>query len=75
MDTGNFGLVAEGADPKRNNDQVTLALRSKSSNKAFIHGSFTNAVGDTSITVYDYKVNPIGKCYSLYSHATAGPLI
>ena len=51
--------MAEGADPNEIPDQVTLALRSSPVNKAFIHGSFTNAVGDTSITVYDYKVNPL----------------
>ena len=71
---GNFGLVAEGADPNEIPDQVTLARDQAQAIKAFTYGSFTNAIGDTSITVYDYKVNPLKNAIVYIPHATAGPL-
>lgn len=71
---GNFGLVAEGADPNEIPDQVTLARDQAQAIKAFTSGSFTNAVGDTSITVYDYKVNPLKNAIVYVPHSTVGPL-
>ena len=57
-------------------NETTIVIHSRSSSriKAFTYGSFTNAVGDTSITVYDYKVNPLKNAIVYIPHATAGPL-
>jgi hypothetical protein len=68
---GNFGLVAEGADPNEIPDQVTIARNMVQPVKAFTYGGFTNLVGDTSITVYDFKEAPLRNAYVYIDHGGA----
>ena len=69
---GNFGLVAEGADPNEIPDQVTIARNMVQPVKAFTYGGFTNALADTSITVYDFKEAPMRNAYIYINHSTGG---
>jgi hypothetical protein len=56
---GNFGLVAEGADPNEIPDQVTLRDNMIQPVKAFtVSGTYPNAFEDTSIYVTDMEVSP-----------------
>lgn len=71
---GNFGLVAEGADPNEIPDQVTLTRDTVQSIKAFSYNTFTNATGDTSITAYDFRERPMKNARIYISHPTQGPL-
>jgi hypothetical protein len=71
---GNFGLVAEGADPNEIPDQVTLTRDTVQSIKSFVYNTFTNALGDTSITVYDFREPPLKNSTLYINHPTAGPL-
>ena len=71
---GNFGLVAEGADPNEIPDQVTLTRDTVQSIKAFTYNTFTNAQGDTSITAYDFRERPLKNSRIYITHPTAGPL-
>ena len=65
---GNFGLVAEGADPNEIPDQVTTAQDMTQSVKAFTYGGYTNVTEDTSITVYDFKTPPMKNAYIYIDH-------
>ena len=73
---GNFGLVAEGADPNEIPDQVTTLRDTNQSIKAFTYatGGFTNAITDTSFTAYDFRERPLKNSFVFIDHATAGPL-
>ena len=65
---GNFGLVAEGADPNEIPDQVTTAQDMTQSVKAFTYGGYTNLEEDTSITLYDFKTPPMKNAYIYINH-------
>jgi len=65
---GNFGLVAEGADPNEIPDQVTTLRSMVQSVKAFTYSGYTNAAGDTSFTVYDFKEAPLKNAYVYIDH-------
>ena len=65
---GNFGLVAEGADPNEIPDQVTSLRNMAQPAKAFTYGGFTNASGDTSITLYDLKDAPLKNSFLYIDH-------
>jgi len=72
---GNFGLVAEGADPNEIPDEVTTLKNMVQPIKAFTYSGFTNASGDTTITVYDFKEAPMSNSYIYIDHGGAvGPL-
>ena len=55
---GNFGLVAEGADPNEIPDRVTLRDNMVQPVKAFMDGSNYNQFEDTSIYVYNLDTPP-----------------
>jgi len=55
---GNFGLVAEGADPNEIPDQVTLTNPMTLSCKAFTTTEYTNAIEEPFITAYDFQTVP-----------------
>ena len=65
---GNFGLVAEGADPNEIPDQVTIAKNMVQPIRAFTYGGFTNALEDTSITAYDFKETPMKNSFVYIDH-------
>ena len=65
---GNFGLVAEGADPNEIPDQVTTLRSMVQPVKAFTYGGYTNAADDTSITLYDFKEAPLKNAYIYIDH-------
>ena len=73
---GNFGLVAEGADPNEIPDQVVTARDTNQSVKAFTYstGGFTNALADTSFTAYDFRERPLKNSFVYIDHPTKGPL-
>jgi hypothetical protein len=68
---GNFGLVAEGADPNEIPDQVTTLRNMTQPVKAFTHGGLTNASGDTVLTLYDFKQEPMKNAYVTINHGGA----
>ena len=68
---GNFGLVAEGADPNEIPDQVTTLKNMVQSVKAFTYGGFTNLTDDTSITVFDFNETPMKNAYIYINHGGA----
>jgi hypothetical protein len=65
---GNFGLVAEGADPNEIPDQVTSTKSMTQPIKAFTYGGFTNVSGDTSFTAYDFKEAPMKNALVYIDH-------
>tara|TARA_B110000259_G_scaffold160771_1_gene184457 strand:- start:1072 stop:8925 length:7854 start_codon:yes stop_codon:yes gene_type:complete len=65
---GNFGLVAEGANPNEIPDQVTVARSMVQPVKAFTNGAFTNTTDDTSLYVYDFKEEPMRNAYVYIDH-------
>ena len=65
---GNFGLVAEGADPNEIPDQVTTLRSMVQPVKAFTYGGYTNAADDTSITLYDFKEAPLKNAFIYIDH-------
>ena len=72
---GNFGLVAEGADPNEIPDEVITLRDMVQPIKAFTYSGFTNAFEDTSITVYDFKQPPMTNSFILIDHGGGtGPL-
>lgn len=73
---GNFGLVAEGADPNEIPDQVVTSRDQVQSVKAFTYpsGSFTNDLQDVTITAYDFRERPLKNSFIFIDHPTAGPL-
>ena len=68
---GNFGLVAEGADPNEIPDQVTTLRNMTQPVKAFTYGGLTNASGDTVLTLYDFKQEPMKNAYVTINHGGA----
>lgn len=68
---GNFGLVAEGADPNEIPDEVTLLRSSVQPVKAFTYSGFTNAFDDTAITLYDFKEEPLSNSFIYIDHGGA----
>ena len=68
---GNFGLVAEGADPNEIPDEVTTLRNMVQPVKAFTYSGFTNAFEDTNITVYDFKEPPLTNSFILIDHGGA----
>ena len=55
---GNFGLVAEGADPNEIPDRITLRDDMVMAAKPFIDGTSYNQITDTSIYVYNLDKPP-----------------
>src|SRR6056300_97275 len=55
---GNFGLIAEGADPNEIPDQVTIKTDMVQPAKAYTDGTYTNAFDEPSITIYDLARPP-----------------
>ena len=66
---GNFGLVAEGADPNEVPDQVILTYDSVQSAKAYSDGT-TNSFDDSAIVVYDMERPPNPNSIITLTHAT-----
>ena len=65
---GNFGLVAEGADPNEIPDQVTLRDRTMQPAKTVTTSTFTNAVGDTEIYVTELAQAPLPNSHVTIEH-------
>ena len=65
---GNFGLVAEGADPNEIPDEVSILHNMVQPIKAFTYGGFTNLAEDTAITVYDFKERPLSNSFISIDH-------
>ena len=55
---GNFGLIAEGADPNEIPDQVTIKTDMVQPAKAYTDATYTNAFDEPSITLYDLARPP-----------------
>jgi hypothetical protein len=55
---GNFGLIAEGADPNEIPDQVTIKSDMVQPAKVYTDGTYTNAFDEPSITIYDLARPP-----------------
>ena len=73
---GNFGLVAEGADPNEVPDQITLKNNQTQSAKAITDApaGFSNALDDPSLYVYDLARPPTTSSLVTIDHPTAGTL-
>ena len=73
---GNFGLVAEGADPNEVPDQITLKHNMGQSAKVITDtpAGFTNALNDPSLYVYDMSRPPTTSSVITIDHPTAGNL-
>lgn len=73
---GNFGLVAEGADPNEVPDQITLKNNQTQSAKAITDApaGFSNALDDPSLYVYDLARPPTTSSLITIDHPTAGTL-
>jgi hypothetical protein len=67
---GNFGLVAEGADPNEIPDQVVLSYDMVQPLKAFTTPSQPNEYEQTSITVYDARRMPAAGSEFTINHGT-----
>jgi len=67
---GNFGLVAEGADPNEIPDQVVLTYDMVQPLKAFTIAQYPNEYEQTSITVYDAKRMPAAGSEFTVDHGT-----
>jgi len=65
---GNFGLVAEGADPNEIPDEVTLTNPMAVPCKAYTTIEYANAAGDPFITVYDLKTPPTNNSIITIDH-------
>lgn len=68
---GNFGLVAEGADPNEVPDQVTYRDPMVQPAKAFTDTTFTNATEDASIYVTDLRFKPLPNSRITIDHGGA----
>jgi len=68
---GKFGLIAEGADPNEIPDQVTLTHDMVMPIKAYVDGTYQNALDDPSITVYDFKRPPTAQSLVTIDHGGA----
>ena len=65
---GNFGLVAEGADPNEIPDQVTLRDRTMQPAKTVTTSTFTNAINDTEIYVTELAQAPLPNSHITIEH-------
>jgi hypothetical protein len=65
---GNFGLVAEGADPNEIPDQVTLRDKTEQPAKVITTTTSPNAVTDTSIYVTDMLTPPLSNSHITIAH-------
>ena len=65
---GNFGLVAEGADPNEIPDQVTIQDRTEQPAKVVTTTTTPNATGDTSIYVTDLLTAPLNNSHITIAH-------
>ena len=65
---GNFGLVAEGADPNEIPDQVTLRDNTEQPAKIVTTTTTPNAAGDTSIYVTDMLTAPLSNSHITIAH-------
>ena len=65
---GNFGLVAEGADPNEIPDQVTLRDRTMQPAKTVTTATFTNAINDTDVYVTDLGQTPLPNSHITIAH-------
>ena len=71
---GNFGLVAEGADPNEIPDRITLRDNMIQPAKIYTDSTFQNALDDTFIYVYDLKRPPTASSLITLKHPTEGVL-
>jgi hypothetical protein len=69
---GNFGLVAEGADPNEIPDRVTLKNPMSQPGKAYTTNEFPNLQGDSFLFVYDFEFPPTAESIVTIDH---GPSI
>ena len=65
---GNFGLVAEGADPNEIPDQVTLRDDMIQPAKVYTDSTYTNAFDTASITLYDMATPPTSSSVVTIDH-------
>ena len=65
---GNFGLVAEGADPNEIPDQVTLRDNTMQPAKVVTTSTLTNALDDTDLYVYDMARPPLPNSHITIEH-------
>ena len=68
---GNFGLIAEGADPNEIPDQTTLTHNMMQPIKAYTDSALTNAALDPSITVYNFATPPTSQSEFTIDHGGA----
>ena len=68
---GNFGLVAEGADPNEIPDQVTLRDATMQPAKTVTTSTFTNAINDTDIYVTELARAPLPNSHVTIEHGGA----
>jgi len=68
---GNFGLIAEGADPNEIPDQVLLKDDMVQPAKVYTDGTYTNSFDDPSITIYDLKRPPTSGSLLTIDHGGA----
>jgi len=71
---GNFGLIAEGADPNEIPDQVSTKYDMVQAAKVFTDTTFTNAFDEPSIHLTDLKRPPTANSLITIDHPTAGTL-
>ena len=65
---GNFGLIAEGADPNEIPDQITMKDSMVQPAKVFTDTTYTNAFDEPSITVTDLKRPPTANSIITIDH-------
>jgi len=68
---GNFGLIAEGADPNEIPDQITMKNSMVQPAKVFTDTTYTNAFDEPSITVTDLKRPPTANSIITIDHGGA----
>ena len=72
---GNFGLVAEGADPNEIPDQVVTANPMNQPCKAFTTATYTNAFDEPSVYVTDLKYPPTSSSLITIDHTAVDPAV
>ena len=72
---GNFGLVAEGADPNEIPDRIVLRDNMVQPAKAFSDGTSLNQVDDTSIHVYNLDKPPTASSLITIRQTVGGSLV
>ena len=72
---GNFGLAAKGSDPNEIPDVIGLANAMVQPAKAYTTGTYTNASGEATLTVYDLASKPtIGSIVTIHHGGSVGRL-